>query len=46
MLLSGATIYSKISNSISAELNYSTLNELPNSGTQLKSVKNQFIKLD
>ena len=40
MLLSGATIYSKISNSISAELNYSTLNELPNSGTQLKSVKN------
>ena len=40
MLLSGATIYSNISNSISAELNYSSLNELPNSGTQLKSVKN------
>ena len=40
MLLSGGTIYSQISKSISAELNYTILNELPNSGTQLSSVKN------
>ena len=40
ILLSGGTIYSKISKSISAELNYTILNELPNSGTQLSSVKN------
>ena len=40
MLLSGGTIYSQISKSISAELNYTILNELPNSGTQPSSVKN------
>ena len=40
MLLSGGTINSQISKSISTELNYTILNELPNSGTQLSSAKN------
>ena len=45
MLLSGGTIYSQISKSITAELNYTILNELPNSGTQLSSVKNPVYQL-
>ena len=45
MLLSGLTIQSHISKTITAELNYSILNELPNSGTQQSSVKNPVYQL-
>ena len=45
MLLSGLTIQSHISKTITAELNYSTLNELPNSGTQQSSIKNPVYQL-
>ena len=45
MLLSGLTIQSQICKTIRAELNYSILNELPNSGTQQSSVKNPVYQL-
>ena len=40
MLISGGSLVSKLSKSLSAELNYVLLNELPSTGTVEKAIKN------